>query len=98
MFDLTGSAIGDDRIVNINPGNRDMILFDVPDVHDFDHAAIQVSFDPVQSVIELTIAGFGSVTFNDISGGFLEMLGTTTIDELNSYSQGMAGYDLVTFI
>jgi hypothetical protein len=40
----------------------------------------------------------GSVTLPDISFGFLAELGTSSIDDLNQYSQGMYGYDMVVFI
>jgi Ca2+-binding RTX toxin-like protein len=96
IFDGT-QDFGDDEILGFSPPNRDTVMFDVDDPHTFARDEITIEFDIVEQLITIRFGSYGSVTMPDISFGFLAEIGATTIDDLNHFSQGSYGYDMIVF-
>ncbi len=59
---------------------------------------ISVTFDALERTLTLHFGDHGSVTMPDISNGLFEMIGASSVNDLNAFSQGMAGYDMIMFI
>ena len=97
VFDGT-DEFGDDRILGFNPPNRDTVVFDVDDPATFAHDDLTVDFDVVEQLMTIHFGDAGRVTLPDISFGFLADIGATSIDDINQYTQGMYGYDMIVFI
>ena len=98
-FIFDGSSVfGDDHILSFSPPNRDTIIFDVDQPRQFDRTEISISFDDLEHTLTLHFGDHGSVTMPDISNGLLEMIGASSVEDLNGFSQGMAGYDMIMFI
>ena len=94
----TEAPFGHDRITGLSPPNRDTIVFDVENPRDVDRTNISFSFDPIERLITLHFGDIGSVTFPDFSFGSLGADGLITLEELNGYTQSLAGYDMVVFL
>ena len=56
-----------------------------------------VEFDIVEQLMIIHFGDLGSVTLPDISFGFLDEMGASSIEDINHYTQGLYGYDMIIF-
>jgi Ca2+-binding RTX toxin-like protein len=92
VFFLNGE--GADLISDFSLADRDRIVLDVDDPLVFDVEQLKIIDDGHDVYLAF---GDAEIIIASLSGGGFAALGLDSISDLNAFSQGVAGYDMVIF-
>ena len=95
IFAFSIADAGDDVITDLSLANRDTIQIDVDNPWTFNQSAITVSDDGTNTTLTF---GTETILIEGLTGGSFALLQFDSVADVNAFSQGNAGYDVIQFV